>query len=288
MNNLKVFVLLAGMVALFGVVGGMLGGQTGMLLALVIAAVMSGVMYFNSGKMALRAYRAQVVSREQAPEIYEIVDRLRQRADLPMPQVAIAPHEQPNAFATGRNPEHAVVCVTQGLVRLVNRDEIEGVIAHEIGHIKNRDMLLQTLSATLAGAITNLARFGMYAPSEGRRGSPLAPLAALLAPIAAMVIQFAISRSREFKADATGAAISGKPLALASALGKLQMAAKRIPMAVSPTMAPLAQVNPLSAFRGGIASLFSTHPPTEERIARLEAIARGGSFSQDINLYKDG
>jgi len=273
-NNLKVFVLLAGMVALFGVVGGMLGGQNGMLLALVIAAVMSGFMYFNSGKMALRAYRAQVVTREQAPEIHEIVDRLRQRAGLPMPQVAIAPHEQPNAFATGRSPEHAVVCVTQGLVQLVNRDEIEGVIAHELAHIKNRDMLLQTLSATMAGAITNLARFGMYAPSEGRRGSPLAPLAALLAPFAAMVIQFAISRSREFKADATGAEISGKPLALASALGKLQMAAKRIPMAVSPTMAPLAQVNPLSAFRGGIASLFSTHPSTEERIARLEAMAR--------------
>jgi heat shock protein HtpX len=278
-NNLKVFVLLAGMVALFGVIGGMVGGQTGMLLSLVIAAVMSGFMYFNSGKMALRAYRAQIVSREQAPEIYGIVDRLRQRAGLPMPQVAIAPHEQPNAFATGRSPEHAVVCVTQGLVQLVDRDEIEGVIAHEIGHIKNRDMLLQTLSATMAGAITNLARFGMYAPSEGRRGSPLAPLAALLAPIAAMVIQFAISRSREFKADATGAEISGRPLALASALGKLQLAAKRIPMAVSPTMAPLAQVNPLSSFRGGIASLFSTHPPTEERIARLEAIARGGAFT---------
>lgn len=276
MNNLKVFVLLAGMVALFGVVGGMLGGQTGMLLALVIAAVMSGAMYYNSGKMALRAYRAQVVSREQVPEIYEIVDRLRQRAGLPMPQVAIAPHEQPNAFATGRSPEHAVVCVTQGLVQLVSRDEIEGVIAHELGHIKNRDMLLQTVSATMAGAITNLARFGMYAPAEGRRGSALAPLAALLAPVAAMVIQFAISRSREFKADATGAEISGKPLALASALGKLQTAAKRTPMAVSPTMAPLAQVNPLSAFRGGIASLFSTHPPTEDRIARLEAMARGG------------
>jgi heat shock protein HtpX len=279
-NNLKVFMLLAGMVALFGVVGGMLGGQNGMLLALVIAAAMSGFMYFNSGKMALRAYRAQVVTREKAPEIYEIVDRLRQGAGLPMPQVAIAPHEQPNAFATGRSPEHAVVCVTQGLLQLVNRDEIEGVIAHEIGHIKNRDMLLQTLSATMAGAITNLARFGMYAPSEGRRGSPLAPLAALLAPIAAMVIQFAISRSREFKADATGAEISGKPLALASALGKLQMAAKRIPMAVSPTMAPLAQVNPLSAFRGGIASLFSTHPSTEERIARLEAMARGGTSTR--------
>jgi heat shock protein HtpX len=279
-NNLKVFMLLAGMVALFGVVGGMLGGQNGMLLALLIAAAMSGFMYFNSGKMALRAYRAQVVTSEQAPEIHEIVDRLRQRAGLPMPQVAIAPHEQPNAFATGRSPEHAVVCVTQGLLQLVNRDEIEGVIAHEIGHIKNRDMLLQTLSATMAGAITNLARFGMYAPSEGRRGSPLAPLAALLAPIAAMVIQFAISRSREFKADATGAEISGKPLALASALGKLQMAAKRIPMAVSPTMAPLAQVNPLSAFRGGIASLFSTHPSTEERIARLEAMARGGTSTR--------
>ena len=277
MNNLKVFMLLAGMVALFGVVGGMLGGQNGMLLALVIAAVMSGFMYFNSGKMALRAYRAQIVTREQAPEIHEIVDSLRQRAGLPMPQVAIAPHEQPNAFATGRSPEHAVVCVTQGLVQLVNRDEIEGVIAHELAHIKNRDMLLQTLSATMAGAITNLARFGMYAPSEGRRGSPLAPLAALLAPVAAMVIQFAISRSREFKADATGAEISGKPLALASALGKLQMAAKRIPMAISPTMAPLAQVNPLSAFRGGIASLFSTHPSTEERIARLEAMARDSS-----------
>jgi heat shock protein HtpX len=284
LNNIRVFVLLAGMVALFGAVGGMLGGQGGMLLALVIAAVMSGFMYFNSGKMALRAYRAQVVSRDQAPEIYDIVDRLRQRAGLPMPQVAVAPHEQPNAFATGRSPAHAVVCVTQGLVQLVSREEIEGVIAHELGHIKNRDMLLQTLSATMAGAITNLARFGMYAPSESRHASPFAPLAALLAPVAAMLIQFAISRSREFKADATGAEISGKPLALASALGKLQMAAKRIPMAVSPTMAPLAQVNPLSAFRGGVAALFSTHPPTEERIARLEAIARQGNESPPRRL----
>jgi heat shock protein HtpX len=275
MDNVKVFVLLAGMVALFGVVGGMLGGQSGMLIALGIAAVMSALMYFNSGKMALRAYRAQVVSREQAPDLYDMVDRLRQRAGLPMPRLALAPHDQPNAFATGRNPENAVVCVTKGLLQLVDRDEAEGVIAHELGHIKNRDMLLQTLSATMAGAITNLARFGMYAPTEARRASPLTPLAALLAPVAAMVIQFAISRSREFKADATGAEITGKPLALASALGKLQMAAKRIPMAISPTMAPLAQVNPLSAFSGGIASLFSTHPPTEERIARLEAMARG-------------
>ena len=277
MGNVKVFVLLAGMVALFGVVGGMLGGQSGMLLALVIAAVMSFVMYFNSGKMALRAYKAQVISREQAPELYDLVDRLRQRAGLPMPTLAVAPHPQPNAFATGRDPEHAVVCVTQGLMQLVDRDELAGVIAHELGHIKNRDMLLQTISATMAGAITNLARFGMYAPGERGGRSPLAPLAALAAPFAAMIIQFAISRTREFKADATGAEISGQPLALASALGKLQMAAQRIPMAVSPAMAPLAQVNPLSAFHGGIASLFSTHPPTEERVRRLQEIARGRS-----------
>ena len=191
-----------------------------------------------------------------------------------MPQVAIAPHDQPNAFATGRSADNAIVCVTKGLMALVDRDEAEGVIAHELGHIRNRDMLLQTISATMAGAITNLARFGMYAPAEGRSGSPLAPLAALLAPLAAMLIQFAISRSREFKADAAGAEISGKPLALASALNKLQMAAQRIPMPVSPTMAGLAQVNPLSAFRGGIASLFSTHPPTAERVARLQEIAR--------------
>jgi len=275
MNAVKVFVLLAGMVALFGVVGGMLGGQGGMLFALVIAAVMSFVAYFNSSKVALRAYRAQLVTREQAPELYEIVERLRQRAGLPMPAVAIAPHAQPNAFATGRNAGHAVVCVTDGIMKLVSPDEIEGVIAHELGHVRNRDMLLQTLSATMAGAITNVARLGLFAGGSNRRSTPLGPLAALLAPFGAMIIQFAISRSREYKADATGAEISGKPLALASALRKLQSAAKQIPMEVSPAMAPLAMVNPLSAFRGGLTAMFSTHPPTEERIARLEAIARG-------------
>jgi len=275
MNNVKVFVLLAGMVALFGVVGGMLGGQGGMLFALVIAAVMSFVAYFNSSKVALRAYRAQLVTREQAPELYEIVDRLRQRAGLPMPAVAIAPHAQPNAFATGRNAGHAVVCVTDGIMKLVTPDELEGVIAHELGHVRNRDMLLQTLSATMAGAITNVARLGLFAGGSNRRSTPLAPLAALLAPFGAMIIQFAISRSREYRADATGAEISGKPLALASALRKLQSAAQQIPMEVSPAMAPLAMVNPLSAFRGGLTAMFSTHPPTEERIARLEAIARG-------------
>jgi len=277
MSHIKVFVLLAAMVALFGVVGGMMGGQQGMFMALGLAAVMSVVMYFNSGKMALRAYNARVVDRDQAPDLYEMVDELRRRAGLPMPTLAVAPHEQPNAFATGRNAKHAVVCVTQGLMRALDRDELEGVISHELGHIKNRDMLLQTVSATMAGAITNLARFGTLAPTEGRRSSPLAPLAVLIAPLGATIIQFAISRSREFKADATGAAISGKPLALARALAKLQQGAQRIPMPVPPAMAPLAQVNPLAAFGGGIATLFSTHPPTAERIARLEALAREGA-----------
>ncbi|MDH3671685.1 MAG: zinc metalloprotease HtpX [Gammaproteobacteria bacterium] len=277
MNNTKVFTLLAAMTALFGLVGNSIGGQNGAVLALLIAGAMNFIMYFNSSKMVLRSYRAQVVKPTAASELYATVDRLRQRAGLPMPTVAIAPHQQPNAFATGRNPAHAVVCVTQGLLDLVNQDELEGVLAHELGHIKNRDMLLQTISATMAGAIGNLARFGMYA--GGRRRSPLGPLAAMLAPFAAMIIQFAISRQREYKADAVGAEISGKPLALASALEKLQKGARLIPMNVSPSVAPLAQVNPLSAF-GGLAKLFSTHPPTEERIARLRAMAEPGSSRQ--------
>ena len=278
MSNLKVFVLLAGMTALFGGVGQALGGQGGMLIALLIAAAMNFIMYFNSSKTVLRAYKARTLTPDEASGLYAAVDRLRQRAGLPMPTVAIAPHAQPNAFATGRNPQHAVVCVTEGLLRLVDQDELEGVLAHELGHIKNRDMFLQTLSATMAGAISNLARFGLYSPApQGERSSPLGPLLALLAPIAAMIIQFAISRQREFKADATGAEISGKPLALASALEKLQQSARRIPMDVSPTVAPLAQVDPLSAFRG-LSKLFSTHPSTEERVARLRAMATTSRF----------
>jgi len=276
MSNTKVFVLLAGLMALFGVIGNALGGTGGMMGALLMAGVMNFIMYFNSSKMALRAYGAQVVSREEAPELYTIVESLSRRAGLPMPTVAVAPHEQPNAFATGRNPENAVVCVTQGLLDLVSRDELEGVLAHELGHVKNRDMFLQTITATLAGAIANLGRVGFYMPAGGdERRSPLAPLAIMLAPIAAMIIQFAITRQREFKADATGAEISGKPLALASALQKLEEGARRIPMYVPPSMEPLAQVNPLSAFGGrGMTRLFSTHPPTEERIAKLRAIAQ--------------
>ena len=273
MNNIKVFVLLAGMTALMGMLGQALGGQGGMLIALLIAGVMNFYMYFNSSTKVMNAYKSQTITREQAPELYDIIDKLRKRAGLPMPTVGIAPHPQPNAFATGRNAEHAVVCVTQGLLDLVNRDELEGVLAHELGHIKNRDMLLQTITATMSGAVTSLARFGMYSPHQGEgRGSAIGPLLAILAPIAAMIIQFAISRTREFKADAVGAEISGKPLALASALEKLQNSANRIPMDVSPSVAPLAQINPLSAFKG-LSKLFSTHPSTEKRVARLQAIA---------------
>lgn len=279
MSNVKVFVLMAGMTALFMAIGGAVGGQAGAVMALLFAGAMNLFMYWNSGSMVLKAYGARVVTPAEAPEIYEMVDRLRQRAGLPMPTVAVAPHAQPNAFATGRDPEHAVVCVTEGIVQLVNREELEGVIAHELAHIKNRDMLLQTVTATMAGAISNLAMIAQWGAMLGGRDeegeSPLAALAmALVAPMAASLIQFAISRQREFKADAVGAEISGRPLALASALRKLDMAAHRIPMQVSPAMAPLAQVNPLSALRGrGMLSLFSTHPSTEERVARLQALA---------------
>ncbi|HEX2092952.1 MAG TPA: zinc metalloprotease HtpX [Longimicrobiaceae bacterium] len=277
MNNLKVFTLMAGLTALLAVVGGAVGGQGGMIIALVFAGAMNLFMYWGSSSMVLRMYGAQVVDRAQAPEFYDMVDRLRQRAGLPMPTVAIAPHAQPNAFATGRNPEHAVVCVTEGILGLVSREELEGVIAHELAHIKNRDMLLQTVTATLAGAISGLGQMAMWGAMLGGRddeeeGGAGGLLMVLVAPIAASLIQMAISRQREFKADAVGAEICGRPLALAGALRKLDMAAHRIPMHVSPAAAPLAQVNPLAAYGGGLMRLFSTHPPTEERVARLEAM----------------
>jgi heat shock protein HtpX len=282
MNNVKVFGLMAGLTALFVMAGGALGGQGGMLIALAMAAAMNFFAYFASAKMVLRMYNAQVVTAAEAPELYEMVDRLRQRAGLPMPTVAIAPHMQPNAFATGRNPENAVVCVTEGIVQLVSRDELEGVIAHELAHIKNRDMLLQTFTATIAGAISSLGQMFMFSAMFGgsddeEGGNPIGAIAMMiLAPIAAAVIQMAISRQREFKADAVGAEISGRPLSLASALRKLEAGAERIPMHVSPSAAPLAQVNPLSSLHGGgFSRLFSTHPPTEERVAKLEALAAG-------------
>ncbi|HEX6746825.1 MAG TPA: zinc metalloprotease HtpX [Longimicrobium sp.] len=277
MNNVKVFLMMAGLTALLGAVGSLIGGQSGLVIALVLAAGMNFFAYFGSAQMVLRMYGAQVVDHTQAPELYAMVDRLRQRAGLPMPTVAVAPHMQPNAFATGRDPEHAVVCVTEGILRAVSPDELEGVIAHELAHIKNRDMLLMTVTATLAGAISNLAHFGFFfgGRDDDRDVNPFVLIAMLiLAPLAAMLVQLAISRQREFKADAVGAQISGRPLSLASALRKLEMGAHAIPMEVSPAVAPLAQVNPLAAVRGGgFTKWFSTHPPMEERIAKLEALA---------------
>ena len=277
MNNIKVFVLMAGLTAIFAGIGQYVGGQSGAVVALLLAGVMNLVMYWTSSTMVLRAYGAQTVTAAQAPELYAMVDRLRQRAGLPMPTVAIAPHAQPNAFATGRNPEHSVVCVTAGLMQLVTPEELEGVIAHELAHISNRDMLLQTITATFAGAISYLGTMAQYAAIFGRGddddGGGMGGLVmAIVAPFAAMIIQFAISRQREFKADAVGARISGRPDALASALRKLDAAAHRVPMHVNPAVAPLAQVNPLAAYRGGIMSLFSTHPSTEERVRRLLAL----------------
>ena len=275
MNNVKVFVLMAALTALFMAIGGYIGGQGGMMIALLFAGAMNFFMYFASDKMVLRMYGARTVTAAEAPELYAMVDRLRQRAGLPMPTVAVAPHAQPNAFATGRNPEHAVVCVTEGIMSLVSREELEGVIAHELAHIKNRDMLLQTVTATMAAAISNLAWMGMFTGGrDDEEGNPiLGLLMVILAPIAASLVQLAISRQREFKADAVGAQISGRPLALASALRKLDAGAHRIPMHVAPAAAPLAQVNPLAFSGGGVAKLFSTHPPTEERVARLQALA---------------
>jgi heat shock protein HtpX len=276
MNNVKTMVLMAGLMGLFLLAGQLLGGSQGLVLALVLGGAFKFIMYFFSDRMVLRMYGAHVVTEAEAPELYRMVDRLRQRAGLPMPTVAVAPHEQPNAFATGRNPEHAVVAVTTGILKYVPQEELEGVLAHELAHVKNRDMLITTLAAGIAGAISNLPYLIMFGGSRDEEGGhPLAQLALLLlAPLGAMLIQFAVSRQREFEADRVGAEILGRPLPLANALRRLDALAHRIPMQVAPAAAPLAQVNPLAA-RGGVSGLFSTHPPTEERVARLEAMAVG-------------
>ena len=275
MNNVKTFVLMAGLLALFLVVGQLLGGYNGLMLALVFGAGMNFVMYFFSDKLVLKMYRAKVVTEQEAPELYTLVDRLRQRADLPMPVVAVAAQEQPNAFATGRSPSHAVVAVTTGILKYMPQDELEGVIAHELAHIKNRDMLISTVAAGIAGALSFLPYLLMFGRGSNRGHPVLALVTALLAPLAAMMIQFAVSRQREFEADRVGAQILGRPEPLANALRRLDTMARRIPMQVAPAAAPLAQVNPLAAHGGGFARLFSTHPPTEERIAALEALPMG-------------
>jgi heat shock protein HtpX len=278
MNNVKTFVLMAGLLGLFVLAGQLIGGSSGLVAALVIGSIFNFGMYFFSDRLVLRMYGAQVVTGQEAPELYATVDRLRQRAGLPMPTLAVAPHEQPNAFATGRNPEHAVVAVTTGILKYVPQEELEGVLAHELAHIKNRDMLISTVAAGIAGALSNLPYLLMFGGGghDDEGGHPFAQLALLLlAPIGAMLIQFAVSRQREFEADRVGALILGRPQPLASALVRLDSLAHRIPMHVAPAAAPLAQVNPLAYQGGPVAKLFSTHPPTAERVARLEAMALG-------------
>ena len=278
MNNVKTFLLMGALVGLFGLVGQLIGGSSGLIAALLFGSLFNFIMFFFSDRLVLKMYGAHVVGPEEAPELYAMVDRLRQRAGLPMPVVAVAPHEQPNAFATGRNPRKAVVAVTTGILKYVPQAELEGVIAHELAHIKNRDMLIATVAAGIAGALSNLPYLLMFGGggNDDDGGHPLVQLALLLlAPIGAMLIQFAVSRQREFEADRVGALILGRPMPLANALIRLDDLAHRIPMHIPPAAAPLAQVNPLAAQGGTLARMFSTHPPTAERVARLEAMAVG-------------
>jgi heat shock protein HtpX len=275
--------LLAALTALFLWIGQMLGGQNGLMFALVFTAVMNFVSYWFSDKIVLSMYGAREVSEQDAPELFQIVRGLAQSIGMPMPRVYITPQESPNAFATGRNPDHAAVAVTQGILRLLNRDELEGVLGHELGHVKNRDTLTSTVAATLAGALSHLANMAMWGMAFGgrrssrddERGNPLLLLVGvILAPIAAALIQMAISRSREYAADESGAHYTNKPLALASALKKIEEWKQRLPMeGGSPATAHLFIINPFSA--AGLSRLFSTHPPTEERIRRLEVMAYG-------------
>lgn len=280
MNNaFKTFLLLTGLTLFLLFVGQLLGGQRGMVLALGFAAVMNFVSYFFSDKIAIWSSGARPVSREELPRIYEIVERLCAKTGLPMPKLYVIPTESPNAFATGRNPQHASVAVTAGILKILNDDELEGVLAHELGHVRNRDILISSVAATIAGAITMLARMAFWfgGSDDERRGSPIAALAMMiLAPLAALMIQMAISRSREFGADETGAHLTGNPYALASALQKLEQWSQRIPMGANPTTAHLFIVKPLLGVN--FASLFSTHPPTAERIARLTGMAPGQAY----------
>jgi heat shock protein HtpX len=276
-NIFKTTILLTVMTLLFMLVGQALGGQRGMFMALIFAAIMNFVSYFFSDKIALAAYRAQPITRDQLPRVYNIVERLSQKVGLPMPKVYLIPTDSPNAFATGRNPQHASVAVTQGILGLLNDDELEGVIAHELGHVRNRDILISSIAATLAGAITwlaNVAKWGMIFGGYGgdrddRRGGGLAGIIMIfLAPFAAMLIQLAVSRSREYGADDTGAHWTGNPYALASALAKIDAYSKQRPLVASPSTAHLFIIQP---FLGGMSfgNLFSTHPPTAKRIERL-------------------
>lgn len=277
-NVFKTAILLGALTALLVVIGDALGGQQGMLVAFFFALVMNFASYWFSDKLVLAMYRAQPIEEAEAPGLYRVVRTLATRASLPMPRVYLIPSETPNAFATGRNPEHAAVAVTQGITEILDEQELEGVLAHELAHVKNRDVLIATIAATLAGAITYLAYMAQWAAIFGVRrddeeeggGAFGAILMAILAPIAAMLIQLAVSRAREYGADATGARLAGQPWGLATALEKLDVASRALPMHASPATAHLFIVNPLSG--GSWVTLFSTHPPIEDRIARLRAM----------------
>ncbi|MHB1092822.1 zinc metalloprotease HtpX [Thiobacillus sp.] len=278
-NWLKTSILFAGIIALFGAIGAAIGGAQGMLIALLFGAGMNLFAYWNSDRMVLSMYRAREVDAGSGGRLHAIVQELSARAGLPMPRVYVIDEAQPNAFATGRSPEHAAVAATTGIMQLLSERELRGVIAHELTHVKNRDTLISTVTASIAGAISALANFGMLfggRNSEGRSANPLLAIAIMIvAPIAAILIQMAISRAREFGADAGGAEISGDPQALASALQKIEAYAKDLPMPTAeahPETAQMMIINPLSG--GGLAGLFSTHPATEERVARLLQMTR--------------
>ena len=280
-NTFKTAFLLTAMTLLLMAIGRGFGGENGMLLALGIAAITNFIAYFFSDKIALATYRAQPVSREQLPRVYDVVERMTQRIGLPMPKIYVIPTDSPNAFATGRNPKHASVAVTQGILGLLNDEELQGVLAHELGHVNNRDILISSIAATIAGAITFLARFGFFFGGMGdrneRRGGEAGGLLMLImAPFAAMLIQLAVSRSREYQADATGAHMTGNPYALASALSKLDTYSRRRPMIATTSTAHLFIIQPLLGMNFG--SLFSTHPPIAKRIERLTG--RPAEFTQ--------
>jgi len=276
-NWIRTGILMAGIIALFGVIGGMLGGRQGMLMALMFGGAMNLFSYWFSDQMVLRMYNAQEVDATTSPYLYNMVRDLAARAGLPMPRVYLIHEDQPNAFATGRNPEHAAVAATTGILQVLTQRELRGVMAHELAHVQHRDILISTISATMAGAISALANFAVMfggRDNEGRPANPLASIAvALLAPLAASLIQMAISRAREFEADRGGAQISGDPRALADALTKIDAFARGIPMPAAeahPETGQMMIMNPLSG--GGLRGLFSTHPSTEERVARLRAM----------------
>ncbi|MBI4684721.1 MAG: zinc metalloprotease HtpX [Nitrospirae bacterium] len=279
MNSIKTMVLLVSLSLILVWAGAAFGGKQGMTMALIFAAGMNLFAYWFSDKIVLRMYRAKEVTESEAPELHGIVRRLIQKAGMPMPKVYIMEADQPNAFATGRNPKHAAVAVTTGIVRILTNEELTGVIAHELAHIKHRDILISTIAATIAAAISYLAQMAQWAAIFGHRGddedgrsSPVAALVMMIVgPIAAMLVQMAISRSREYAADESGARLAGNPRFLASALKKLHMSSQHIPMHANPATSHMFIVNPLSG--GGLLKLFSTHPPIEERVARLESMS---------------